>query len=84
MRTYDSISFPKKNTKYFIKYKTFFLEKILSNKIKNIYIFEPKIIDKNRINHLIFDYISEDCFEIDNINLLIKRLKIKKCKDLRS
>jgi len=83
-RTYDSISFPKKNTKYFIKYKTFFLEKILSNKIKNIYIFEPKIIDKNRINHLIFDYISEDCFEIDNINLLIKRLKIKKCKDLRS
>lgn len=83
-RTFDDISYPKKNSKYFTIYKNFFKEKIKSKKIQNIYIFETKEIKQERLNHLVFNYISKNCFEIKHINSFTKKLIINKCYDLKS
>ena len=81
-RTFDNISFPQKNTKYYKKYKNFLISKLKSNQIENIYIFEPKKIEKRRIEFLIYNYISTECFNTKYINDYLVHLMIKKCKDL--
>ena len=81
-RTYDDISYPKNNNKYYNYYKNFLLKKIKINKIKNIYIFDSKKIDEKRLDHLLFNYISKNCFKKNNFDLYIKKLQIIKCKDL--
>lgn len=81
-RTYDDISFPLKNSKYFQEYQIFLIKKIKSNNINSIYIFEPKKISNERLNHLIFNYISKDCFKFNDLDILIKHLEVKSCKEL--
>lgn len=83
-RTFDNISFPKKNTIYYRSYKKFLIHKIESKKIKSLYIFEPKEIKQKRLNHLIFNYIPENCFKIKKINPFIKKLIVTKCDELKS
>ena len=82
-RTYDSISYPKKDTKYFKLYQKHLVELIKKNNIKHLYLFEPKKITQSRLNHLIYDYISESCFQVINISDKIKLLKIINCKELK-
>jgi hypothetical protein len=82
-RTYDYISYPKKDTKYFKLYQEHLVELIKKNNIKHLYLFEPKKIIKSRINHLVYDYISESCFQVINISEKIKLLKIINCKELQ-
>ena len=81
-RTYDDISFPVKKSKYFQRYKQFLIDKININEIKNIYILESKKINDKRLDHLIFNYVSKNCFDQKIINSVIRKLEIKKCKDL--
>ena len=83
-RTFDNISYPKKNSKYFEVYKEFLINKILSKKIQNLYIFDPKKIDQERLEHLIFDYVSKDCFKLMDINSLLKKLMVRKCNEFKS
>ena len=83
-RTFDNISYPKKNTIYYENYKKFFINKIISKKIINLYVFEPIEINQQRLNHLIFDYISKDCFEIENINPFIKKLVLIECNEFKN
>ncbi len=83
-RTFDNISYPKKNSKYFEVYKEFLINKILSKKIQNLYIFDPKKIDQERLDHLIFDYVSKDCFKLMDINSLLKKLVVRKCNEFKS
>lgn len=83
-RTFDNISYPKKDTKYFKAYKNFFIKNIISKKIENIYVFEPNEIKQERLNHLVFNYISENCFKIENVNSFTKKLVINKCYELKS
>lgn len=81
-RTYDDISFPKKNSKYFTRYKYFFTNIIKKNKINNIYIFEPIEITEDRLNFLVFNYISKNCFDLEQKELFLIILKTKSCGEL--
>lgn len=82
-RTYDNISFPKKNSIYYDNYKNFLKKIINKNDIISIFIFENKEITKQRLNHLIFNYIPEECFNKINIQKEIIKLEIKNCEDLK-
>ena len=79
-RTYDLISYPKKNTKYYNLYKKHLIKLLNKNKIKKIYIFERH--SNLDLNNLIFDYISHDCFYKKNLNENLILLEIKKCETL--
>ncbi len=81
-RTYDNISYPNKNSKYYANYRYFLKERLNQNKIKSIYILEPKKINQNRLDHLIFNYIKADCFSVNFIDNFITKLEIKECNDL--
>ena len=81
-RTYDNISYPKKDNRFYIDYKNFFIKKLKINNIENIYVFESKKIDKLRLNHLIFNYVPQNCFRTENINAYTAKLKIIKCNEL--
>ena len=79
-RTFDSISYPKKNTRYYNKYKNHLISIIKKNKIKKIFILEP--FSKYDINEIIFNYISLNCFKQKKINQHLLELEIKNCRDL--
>jgi len=81
-RTFDDISYPKKNSKYFLKYKIFLKKLIINNEINSVLIFESKKIDNTRLEHLVFDYISSDCFKRVKISEYILKLDITNCEDL--
>ena len=81
-RTFDDISYPSLDSKYYYQYKNFLINKIKKNKIKYIFIMEPQDIDTERLNHLILNYVSEDCFQVDEINMYITKLSVNPCKDL--
>ncbi len=81
-RTYDNISYPEKDNKFYIDYKNFFIKKLKMNNIENIYVFETKKIDKLRLNHLIFNYVPQNCFSAESINAYTAKLKIIKCNEL--
>ena len=80
-RTYDLISYPRKNTKYFENYKKHLIDIIKKNKIEKIYIFEPSSIYNK--NEIIFNYISENCFKKDVSNTHFVILQIADCKELK-
>ena len=80
-RTYDSISYPRKDTKYFEEYQKYLIKIINNNKIKKIYIFEP--YSKYNINHIIYNYIPDTCFEKNKPNKHSLVLKIINCKELK-
>ena len=82
-RTYDNISFPQKNSSIMKKYKNFLINKLKFNQIKSIYIFETKKIEKERIEFLIYNYISTECFNMKYINKYLVHMMIQKCKDLK-
>ena len=81
-RTYDSISYPMKNSKYFKNYQTFVINKLQKNEIKLIYIFQPKLITKKRLSHLIYDYVPASCFIEERDGNYIAILTIRSCKEL--
>ena len=82
-RTYDSISFPNKESKYYENYKIFFKNKITHNKIEEIFFLDSTEIDKLRLNQTIFDYIPQNCFDITYINDFIVKLDVKNCNFLK-
>ncbi len=82
-RTYDQISYPNKNTKYFNKYKLFVKQKIIENKIDQIFVLDSAEIIPFRLNHIVFNYVPESCFNKTYINKFIVKLDIKKCEYLK-
>ena len=81
-RTYDNISYPLINSQYYDKYRSFLINKIKDNGINVIYILKNKKIDEVKLNHLIFDYIPKNCFNLSFIDSNITQLKVKNCKVL--
>ena len=81
-RTFDNISYPSPGSKYFSLYKAFLLRLIENNKLSVIIVFEKEKIDNSRLDHLVYHYISEKCFDEDRINEFIIKLRIKNCEDL--
>ena len=84
-RTYDDISYPKKNSYYYDIYKNHFKNYIKKHEIKNIYVFETStVVNERPLNHLIFNYIPPSCFTKENIGIYINKLKIISCKELKN
>ena len=81
-RTYDDISYPLKDSKYFYEYKTFVIKKIKTNNIKSIYILHVNPLSEKKYNQLLFDYVSKNCFEKEAKNNFITHLKVKNCREL--
>ncbi len=79
-RTYDSISYPRKNTKYFNNYKIHLENLLEKNNVEKIFIFEPFL--KINLNEIIFNYIPEKCFTKKNLNEHLIQLSLKKCNNL--
>jgi len=74
----DGTAFPIKNSKYFNNYKKFFINLLKKNNIKTIYTSE-EIEEK-----IIFDYLSEECFEKKKIKSFFISYELNKnCKDLK-
>ena len=70
---YDDLSVPTKKNKFFSQYKDFYLSKIKSQKIKNIYIIgEDKKI-------FIEDIFETDCIYSQQLNEILIKLNIEKC-----
>ena len=81
-RTYDEISFPNKESKYFDNYRLFFKAKIKNKKINEIFFLDSTEIDKLRLNQVIFNFIPENCFDKIFINQFIVKLNVKNCEFL--
>ena len=75
-RTYDDISFPNINNKFYEQYKLLLVNKIKDNQIKKIYFFSK---NNNFSEEVIFDYISKNCFEKNKLSENIIYLKVINC-----
>ncbi len=82
-RTYDQISYPNKGKKYYDEYRLFFKEKIINNKIDEIFILDSAEINQYRLNHIVFNFVPENCFNKTLINKFTVKLEIKSCKYLK-
>ena len=72
--------YPVPNTKYFIYWKNFLLQKIKKENIDSIYTIHPLEGEKN-----IFDgLISEECYTNDKISDILIIQKLKECEELKS
>ena len=80
-RTYDSISYPRKNSKYFEAYQNYLINMVKKNNIKKIYIFEP--FSNYNVNERIFNYIPENCFKKIRPNNHFLILETKGCSELK-
>ena len=85
-RTFDDISYPTINNNNYEIYKDFFRKNIIKNKINNIYIFytSPGWLNEDSLNHLVFNYLPDNCYELININVYIRKIQLKKCNYLLS
>ena len=79
-RTYDLISYPRKNSKYFKNYQIHLISIIKNKNIKKIYIFEK--LSNLDINEKIYNYIPKNCFFENRKNMHLIELQIKKCSEL--
>ena len=66
------MSVPAHDNKFFISYKNFFLENIIKQKIKTIYLIGDKEIFLKNI-------FKKGCFDTEVINKKIKKIKIGNC-----
>ena len=83
-RTFDEISYPRLNNKYYNVYNAFFKENIIKNKIENIFIFNPGFeLNNDDLNHLVFNYLPKNCYELKNLNVYTQKIILKKCKYLK-
>ncbi len=80
-RTYDLISYPKKDTKYFETYRKYLINIIKKNDLKKIYIFEPN--SKYNINDRVYNYIPQNCFKEEKPNDHFLILEIINCNELK-
>ena len=79
-RTYDNISYPTLKDDSFQIYNKFFKNNIIKNKIENIYIFFPSLdITSSKLNHFIFNYLPEDCYDLEHLSIYTKKIRLNKC-----
>ena len=79
-RTYDSISYPRINSEYYIRYKAYLINIIKESTNENIFILEPN--SNYDLNEILLNYISPNCFDQNMINNHLLILNIKKCREL--
>ena len=71
--TSDGISYPVKNSKYFLEYKNFIKNKIVFNKISAIYIIDNVFP--------LIDFFESNCFEVERATDTMYKYTIKNCID---
>ena len=75
-RSFDTISYPGKNNKYFERYKSFLLNKVKKNNVEVIYLINFDLADEN---HILYDFINKNCLEKEIVSKQLKRFVLKKC-----
>jgi len=70
---YDDLSVPPEESKFFEQYKDFYLSKIKSQKIKNIYTVG---LDKEKYIKVVFD---KNCYDLEKMNKILTKLSLKPC-----
>jgi len=84
-RTFDDISYPRLDNKYYNVYNDFFKRNIIKNKIKNIFIFNPGFeLTNNDLNNLVFNYLPKNCYELKSLNVYTQKIILQKCEYLRN
>ncbi len=85
-RTYDNISYPSLNNVNYQIYKEFFKKNITKNKIDNIYIFftSSNWLEKDTLNHLVFNYLPNNCYKLINLSKYVRKIVLNKCDYLLS
>ena len=78
-RTYDDISFPKKENPHYLTYKTFFLNKMKINNISKIYLVVDEKYKEASASRFIFEYFDKDCFESKNVNNILTKYNFQDC-----
>lgn len=71
--TSDGVSYPIKNSKYFLEYKKFLKKKIIFNKIYVIYIVDDAFP--------LYDFFEKNCFEVERATTLMYKFTVKSCED---
>jgi len=74
VKWYDNVIIPEKDSKYYNYYRNFFIDKIIKNNVKNIYL----IGNKNKDIFISF-FIEKDCVVSKKINYLLSIYNIEKC-----
>ena len=82
-RTYDDISFPDKQNKYYQKFKNFFVNKIKKNDISVIYLVFEKDVLEYSTKRYVYEYFNSKCFNSETINDNLLRLDIKNCENFK-
>ena len=80
-RTFDFISYPRKNTKYYKYYKKHLINLLKKNKIQKILIFKSHL--DYDLDHLIFNYVKTECFNRKYLNENLLLLNVKNCELLK-
>ena len=75
--TLDGASFPVKGNKYYLNYKSHFLEIVKKNKIQVIYIISSDYRVEDR---LVYDYLDKTCITEHSFTEQLKKFEIEKCK----
>ncbi len=78
-KNFDNVVVPQKKNKYRENFKTFFSNNIKKNKIKEIYLFFPKINNFQRFGINLKNFLYPMCFDSQDINSMTIKLKIKNC-----
>lgn len=80
-RTFDFISYPRKNTKYYKYYKKQLINLLKKNKIQKILIFKSHL--DYDLDHLIFNYVKTECFSKKYLNENLLLLNVETCEVLK-
>ena len=79
-RTFDRISYPRLNSKYYKDYKNYFNDNIVKNNIENIYVFNPGFkLTNEDLSELIFNYIPKNCHTLENFNSYTYKINLSNC-----
>ena len=71
---FDPLSIPDKSNNYFQEYKDFFVSRLISQKILNIY-----IIDESKLEIFLPIFENQNCYSKTRLNEISVKLEISKC-----
>lgn len=78
VKTYDNVTIPQKNNKYYITFKTFFNQKLIDKDIGEIIFFVPNL-NTEEIRDNFNNLFTEKCFDLEKLDKAIIRLSLKNC-----
>ena len=73
---FDGTDYPQDNSSYFMSYKKLLINSLRKNKVKVVYMVNP--VESSNL----YDYVSDECFQVKKINKILTSYEIKNCKEI--